>query len=83
MAQAYELEPEHPTTLNLLAHLCLVRGDYRRAELLAAAASDLAGEDGPKAESLTLLARAWHAQGQSAKAMQYYLQVQKAPLIRM
>ncbi len=33
LCQAYDMAPESPVVLNLLAHHCLLRGDYAKARL--------------------------------------------------
>lgn len=72
LCRAYSLAPHSPVVLNLLAHHCLLRGDYHKVAALASAA--LQGGEAPsvRAASETLLGRAAHAQNELMEAYGHY-----------
>jgi RNA polymerase-associated protein CTR9 len=78
---AFQLQPGHVGVLTHLAHYCLLQGSHERAEALARAALEGAealpgpAADGPRAEAMTLLARALHAQGRMDEARAEYAKV--------
>ncbi len=76
LMRAHELEPGHVGVLNLLAHLCLLRGDSDKAAALARAAYEACDNPAPldsvRADCLCLLARAHHAMGSIQEAAKHY-----------
>ncbi|GIL51578.1 hypothetical protein Vafri_7539 [Volvox africanus] len=95
---AYQLQPGHVGVLTHLAHYCLLQGNPDTAEALARAALEGAeaaaqlgaggpAADGPRAEALTLLARALHAQGRMDEARSEYAKAcaldKRSPLPRL
>ncbi|KAG2448186.1 hypothetical protein HYH02_006771 [Chlamydomonas schloesseri] len=75
---AYQLQPGHVGVLTHLAHYCLLMGQPERGEVLARAALEGAealpggAGDSARAEAVTLLARAFHAQGRMDEARAEY-----------
>ncbi|PNW85504.1 hypothetical protein CHLRE_03g189605v5 [Chlamydomonas reinhardtii] len=75
---AYQLQPGHVGVLTHLAHYCLLMGQPERGEVLARAALEGAealpgsASEGVRAEAMTLLARAYHAQGRMDEARAEY-----------
>ncbi|GFR40487.1 hypothetical protein Agub_g1054 [Astrephomene gubernaculifera] len=90
---AYQLQPTHVGVLAHLAHYCLLQGRPQHAEELARAALEGAealpggAAEGPRAEALSLLARAYHAQGRLDEARAEYAKAcaldKRAPLPRL
>ncbi|GLC38649.1 hypothetical protein PLESTB_000456300 [Pleodorina starrii] len=94
---AFQLQPSHVGVLTHLAHYCLLQGSADKAEALARAALEGAealpaaaggaAADGPRAEAMTLLARALHAQGRVDEARAEYAKAcaldKRSPLPRL
>ena len=76
LAQAFAEDPHNPHTLALLAHFSLQQGLAAPALRLAKAAMECADKDDRalRAEVVTLLGRAHHANGELSDALQYYKQ---------
>eukprot|EP00798_Chlamydomonas_sp_ICE-L_P008150 gene8150-1403_t len=72
LTRAYEINPTHVGTLNLLAHYCLLKGQYDKVLLLSRSALELAESDNLRADCLLQQARAYHALGSYNEAMQHY-----------
>ncbi|KAG2487876.1 hypothetical protein HYH03_013459 [Edaphochlamys debaryana] len=90
---AYQLDPGHVGVLAHLAHYCLLQGEAAKAEALARAALEGAealppgSAEAARAEALTLLARAYHAQGRVDEARAEYAKAcaldKRSPLPRL
>ncbi|KAL6746592.1 Paf1 complex component [Haematococcus lacustris] len=77
LVRAYELDPTHLGVVLLLAHYCLLRGNYQQALQLARQALASPDVTTARAECSLLLARALHALGQTAEARKQYLAAAK------
>ncbi|PSC73221.1 RNA polymerase-associated CTR9-like protein [Micractinium conductrix] len=74
LAQAFELDPENPFVLLLLAHFCLRQGYADKARQAAKTVVEHASFPALQAEALTVLGRAYHAGGLLNEAGQCYQQ---------